>query len=127
MDVGSTDWVRSQDERLVASIEQLAVFPAALDRVWEQADLHVQSRTLADPAGAELTTWETMVDAAQLGSALFRTAGMTEGTAQCRIHHELRTLPATGPNHDARPSAWLRAFWYAIPVGVESRTCPSTC
>ncbi|GLX18831.1 immunity 49 family protein [Streptomyces lavendulae] len=111
----SADWVRSQDERLVAKIEQLVVLPDTLDRVWDQADLHVQSRTLVDPTAAELTTWETVVDAAQLGLALFRTAGMAEGTTtQCRIHHAMRTLPATGPNHAARSSAWLQAFWYAI-------------
>ncbi|MFG2622936.1 immunity 49 family protein [Streptomyces sp. NPDC048507] len=117
----SADWVRSQDERLVANIDELATLPGELDRVWNQADLHVQSRTLVDPTAAELTTWETVVDAAQLGSALFRTAGMTEGTAQCRIHHAVRTLPATGPNHDARASAWLQAFWYAIITRDQPR------
>ncbi|MCX5377633.1 immunity 49 family protein [Streptomyces sp. NBC_00091] len=117
----SADWVRRQDERLAANIEELAALPAELDRVWEQADLHVQSRTLVDPTAAELTTWETVVDAAQLGSALFRTAGMADGTTQCRIHHELRTLPATGPNHAARAAAWVRAFWYAIITRDQPR------
>ncbi|MET9607748.1 immunity 49 family protein [Streptomyces sp. NPDC006512] len=117
----SADWVRSQDERLVANIEELDALPGQLGRVWNQADLHVQSRTLVDPTAAELTTWETVVDAAQLGSALFRTAGMTEGTTRCRIHHALRTLPATGPGHDARPSTWLRAFWYAVITRDQPR------
>ncbi|MEU3723015.1 hypothetical protein [Streptomyces sp. NPDC031705] len=26
----------------------------------------------------------------------------------------MRTLPATGPHHAARASAWLQTFWYAI-------------
>ncbi|MFD0353064.1 immunity 49 family protein [Streptomyces sp. NPDC127110] len=110
----SADWVRSQDQRLVSNIEELPTLPRELDRVWDQADLHVQSRTLVDPTAAELTSWETVVDAAQLGLVLFHTVGMTEGTTQCRIHHAMRTLPATGPNHAARSSAWLQAFWYAI-------------
>ncbi|MFE3764789.1 immunity 49 family protein [Streptomyces sp. NPDC059104] len=110
----SADWVRGQDERLVANIDELAVLPGQLGRVWSQADLHVQSRTLVDPTAEELTTWETVVDAAQLGSALFRTAAMAEGTTRVRIHHEMRTLPATGPNHNARASAWVEAFWYAV-------------
>ncbi|MFF4324621.1 immunity 49 family protein [Streptomyces sp. NPDC001568] len=117
----SADWVRRQDDRLVRSIEQLAERPVNLDLVWSQVNLHVQSRTLVDPSATELTTWETVVDAAQLGSALFRTAGMTEGTTQCRIHHAMRTLPATGPNHEARPSSWLRAFWYAIITRDQPR------
>ncbi|MFD8147080.1 immunity 49 family protein [Streptomyces sp. NPDC059708] len=117
----SADWVKSQDARLVANIEELAVLPDQLGRVWWQADLHVQSRTLIDPLYTELTSWETVVDAAQLGSALFRTAAMTQGTTQCRIHREPRTLPATGPSHDARASAWLRAFWYAIITRDQPR------
>ncbi|MFF5707221.1 immunity 49 family protein [Streptomyces sp. NPDC012794] len=117
----SADWVRGQDERLIARIEHLSVQPDTLDRAWDSVDLHVQSRTLVDPTAAELMTWETVVDAAQLGSALFRTAGMTEGTTQCRIHHAMRTLPATGPNHDARASAWLQAFWYAIITRDQPR------
>ncbi|MDH6544582.1 immunity 49 family protein [Streptomyces sp. SPB4] len=120
-DPESAEWVRGQDERLVANIDELAVLPDQLGRVWRQADLHVQSRTLVDPTAEELTTWETVVDAAQLGSALFRTAGMTEGTARCRIHHEVRTLPATGPNHNARASAWVEAFWYAVITRDQPR------
>ncbi|MFE1560919.1 immunity 49 family protein [Streptomyces sp. NPDC058734] len=85
-----------------------------LRTAWKDATFNVRARFRVDQQGAELGTWEAVVDAAQLGSAIFRTAGMTEGTTEVRIHHEMRTLPAVGPSSDANAQAWIEAFWYAI-------------
>ncbi|MCN9239940.1 immunity 49 family protein [Streptomyces sp. RY43-2] len=50
----------------------------------------------------------------QLGSALFSVTSVSEGTVQCRIHHKMRSLAATGPLSTARAGTWLTAFWLAV-------------
>ncbi|MEU9718231.1 immunity 49 family protein [Streptomyces sp. NPDC047976] len=110
----SAAWVNRIGEDLIKEIDALAATPRKLRTAWKDATFNVRARFRVDQQGAELGTWEAVVDAAQLGSAIFRTAGMTEGTTEVRIHHEMRTLPAVGPSSDANAQAWIEAFWYAI-------------
>ncbi|WP_345203183.1 immunity 49 family protein, partial [Streptomyces lavendulae] len=109
----SADWVKGLGDKLTEDIGALGSSPRKLGSVWTDATFYVDARFRVDPQGAELETWEAVVAAAQLGPALFRAAGMTEGSAEVRIHHAMRTLPATGPTWDAHAQAWIEAFWFA--------------
>ncbi|GLX35151.1 hypothetical protein Sros01_12240 [Streptomyces roseochromogenus] len=110
----SADWVKGLGDKLTEDIGALGSSPRKLGSVWTDATFYVDARFRVDPQGAELETWEAVVAAAQLGPALFRAAGMTEGSAEVRIHHAMRTLPATGPTWDAHAQAWIEAFWFAV-------------
>ncbi|MFB0631685.1 immunity 49 family protein [Streptomyces sp. AB3(2024)] len=110
----SVNWVEGLGERLARDVEALGSTPRKLGTVWQDAAFYVDARFRVDPQGAELGTWEAVVAAAQLGSALFRAAQMTEGSTEVRIHHEMRTLQATGPTRYTHATAWLEAFWFAI-------------
>jgi hypothetical protein len=44
--------------------------------------------------GDEFPTWEAWVTAMQPGSALFAAATTSEESVECRIHHEVRIVPA---------------------------------
>jgi hypothetical protein len=57
-------------------------------------ELHLQARCIVDPQAARIETWEAVVTAMQLTSALFEATSVTEGTVQCRIAHQVRTIPA---------------------------------
>ncbi|GAA1187954.1 MULTISPECIES: immunity 49 family protein [Streptomyces violaceusniger group] len=92
-------------------------FGGALDK----AVLHVQARLAVDPSASEIETWEAVVSAMQVGSAVFASASAPEGTVQCRINHEMRTLPATGPQPYADAGNWLTALWFAIVCRDQKR------
>ncbi|MFJ3880502.1 immunity 49 family protein [Streptomyces sp. NPDC090077] len=113
----SAAWVKRLGENLIKDIDAFgpAATPRKLGSAWKDAAFNVRARFRVDQTGAELGTWEAVVTAAQLGTALFRTAGMAEGTTtEVRIHHEMRTLPGAGPSWDANAEAWIEAFWYAV-------------
>ncbi|MGW1521311.1 immunity 49 family protein [Streptomyces sp. NPDC002287] len=110
----SAAWVDELTEDLVEDLDSLSSAPRKLRSAWKDATFNVNARFGVDPQAAEPGSWEAVVTAAQLGSALFRTAGMTEGTTEVRIHHAMRTLPAAGPSWDANAEAWIEGFWYAV-------------
>ncbi|MER5779351.1 immunity 49 family protein [Streptomyces sp. NPDC002039] len=105
-------------KRLMASaikqIEALNRSTRMLDALWDSVQLAVWARAAVDPAGGSIDTWEAVVNAAQVGSAVFRLTGAGEGTVDCRIHHETRRLPAMGPKKFASAPNWLGAFYYAV-------------
>ncbi|WP_308013960.1 immunity 49 family protein [Streptantibioticus parmotrematis] len=84
-------------------------------------DLYLRIRLGMDPDGALIESWEAMVTAMQVGSAMFAAAGNTEGSVECRIDHKVRTIPAVGPQYFAHPGSWLTAFWHAIVCRDQQR------
>ncbi|WP_338676755.1 immunity 49 family protein [Streptomyces sp. SCSIO 30461] len=108
-------------EGLIETISALGhsprMFPIALD----QADMHVRARLAVNPDASDLRTWEAVVTEMQLGSALFATASRSEGEVLCRIHDEMRTIPATGPQYYTHAGNWLTAFWLAIVCREQGR------
>ncbi|MFJ6842355.1 immunity 49 family protein [Streptomyces griseoluteus] len=74
----------------------------------------LQGRLVIDPNAEELPTWEATVTAMQIRQAAFAAAARTDGTVECRIMHEMRAIPATGPQFYANAGNWLSAFWLAI-------------
>ncbi|POX41709.1 hypothetical protein C3486_08505 [Streptomyces sp. Ru73] len=92
-----------------------------IDSAFRTALLHVEARCTLDPRAAALETWEAVVTAMQLGSALYEVTGTAEGTVECRIDREMRTLPAIGPRPYADAGNWLTAFWLAVVCRDQQR------
>ncbi|MFI8452798.1 immunity 49 family protein [Streptomyces erythrochromogenes] len=105
----------------IEGIESLENSPGIIDALWNSVRLGVAARSAVDPDGAGIDTWEAVVNAAQVGSALFQVSGATEGTVECRIHHEIRRLPAIGPKQIANCPNWLDAFWFAVICRDQER------
>ncbi|MER0240816.1 immunity 49 family protein [Streptomyces sp. HSW2009] len=83
-----------------------------------RAHLHL----LSDPDAERVETWEAWMQAAQVGSALFAAATAAPGTTvSCRVAEEMRTIPATGPQHFTDAGNWLAAFWMAITCRDQPR------
>ncbi|MFD4834934.1 immunity 49 family protein [Streptomyces uncialis] len=105
----------------VAKIEKLEALPGMIDVYWKASQLAVQAQGLIDPRAAKLESWEAVVDAMQMGSAVFRRAAVTEGSVDCMIHNKVRTLPAMGPKPFANAGTWLTAFFFAIVCRDQKR------
>jgi hypothetical protein len=103
------------------SVERLERSPGMVDSVFSKALLHLQARCTVDPSAAALETWEAAVSAMQIGTALFRITGATEGTVECRISGEVRHLPAIGHRPYADAGNWLTAFWLAVVCREQKR------
>lgn len=86
-----------------------------------EALMHVHARLALNPNASRIETWEAVVTAMQVHSALFASAAANEGTVECRIDHDMRTLPATGPQVYANAGSWLTAFWFAIACRDQAR------
>jgi hypothetical protein len=117
----SARWAEVLGESLAKSIVRLETSPSMIDSVFRTALLHVEARCTVDPRAAELETWEAVVSAMQVGSAMFAVTSATEGTVECRINREMRTLPAMGPRSYADAGNWLSAFWLAIICRDQQR------
>ncbi|MFG2991064.1 hypothetical protein ACGFZK_17565 [Streptomyces sp. NPDC048257] len=63
----------------IEGIESLEDSPGMLDALWNSVRLSVAARSAVDPDGAGINTWEAVVNAAQVGSALFQVTGATRG------------------------------------------------
>ncbi|MEV5442156.1 immunity 49 family protein [Streptomyces sp. NPDC052644] len=107
--------------RAVARVESLERSPHMIDALWDSVRGAVSARSAVDPRGSSIETWEAVVNAMQVGSALFLVTTKNEGSVECRIHHELRRLPAMGPRPFASAPNWLEAFWYAVICRDQKR------
>lgn len=83
------------------------LFLAALRRLGHQ--------TALDPAGSSRETWESLMFALDVGSAVFAVAETAPGAkVSCRFGDEVRTLRGTGPVYYATAENWLTTLWLAI-------------
>ncbi|WP_141924000.1 immunity 49 family protein [Haloactinospora alba] len=79
-------------------------------------------RTALDPTSRYVETWEAWVAAMQVSYALFASSVFEEGsTVTCRIDHENRTLPTTGPQYYTNASNWITAFYLATICREKER------
>ncbi|MGW2647866.1 immunity 49 family protein [Streptomyces sp. NPDC001393] len=108
-------------ESLLEDVQRLERSPGSIDFALGTAVLHLQARCTVDPRAARLETWEAVVTAMQVYSALFAVTGAREGAVQCRIAHEVRTLQAIGPRAYADAGNWLTAFWLAVICRDQKR------
>ncbi|WP_253194732.1 immunity 49 family protein [Streptomyces sp. MP131-18] len=103
------------------TIRRLEGSPRMFNRALSKSRLYAEARCATDPNAELLETWEAVVTAMQVGSALFASATQAEGSVQCRIGHAVRTVPATGPQYYSDAGNWLTAFWLAIVCREQER------
>lgn len=115
------EYAQDLSEGLADTIRSLEQSPRNFGLAMDEALMHVQARLAVDPNGSSIDTWEAVVSAMQVGSALFASASAGEGTVECRIDHEIRTIPAAGPDFYANAGNWLTAFWFAIVCRDQAR------
>ncbi|MFJ9644223.1 immunity 49 family protein [Streptomyces sp. NPDC101206] len=108
------EWAEDLGSSLYQDIDELEQYPDWAHMVFNDALLHLGARCTVDPRAERLETWEAVVTALQLGSAVFATVTADEGTVECRINREMRTLPAGGPASFADLGMWLTTFWLAM-------------
>ncbi|MFD3976686.1 immunity 49 family protein [Streptomyces cyaneofuscatus] len=109
------------DEDLIEEIDDLETTAALIDSAFSSARLSLHARCVADPRASAIETWESTVNALQLGSALFAVTGTQDGSVECRINRKLRTVPAIGPMSTADAGTWLSAFWLAVICRDQDR------
>ncbi|ROQ71567.1 hypothetical protein EES39_05245 [Streptomyces sp. ADI92-24] len=114
-------YAQNRSRRTIEAINSLEQSPHMLDVLWNSVRTCVEARSTIDPTSSGIETWEAVVNAMQVGSAIFRTASATGGTVECRIHHEMRTLPATGPRTFINAPAWIDAFFFAVICRDQER------
>ncbi|ORT59412.1 immunity 49 family protein [Streptomyces sp. CB03238] len=108
-------------EHVVKGMESIEESVGLIDSRFGAAVQLVHARCVVDPRAAEAETWDAVVNAMQLGSALFAVTGTLEGTVECRINRKLRNLPAVGPLPTADARNWLTAFWLAVVCREQER------
>ncbi|MFD4834932.1 immunity 49 family protein [Streptomyces uncialis] len=115
------DFARSFLPESIEEIEEIEGSLQMMDVYLDNTRLAVQAQSLIDPRAAKLESWYAVVNAMQMGSAVFRRAAITEGTVDCMIHHKVRTLPAMGPKPFVNADAWLTAFFFAVVCRDQKR------
>ncbi len=102
------------DAGVKRKIEALEESPRGFNMAFHSSLLAANTHLAVNADASLLPTWEAVTTAMQVGSALFASATATEGTVECRIAHELRTIPATGPTYSTDAGNWVMAFFLAV-------------
>ena len=120
---GPDDEAYAQDlgEGLAQTISVLERSPRMFDSALSEAMVHLCARLAVNPDASALPTWEATVAAMQVSTAAFAAAGHSEGTVECRINDEIRSIPATGPQHYTNAGNWLTAFWLSVVCREQAR------
>ncbi|UGQ14486.1 immunity 49 family protein [Yinghuangia sp. ASG 101] len=120
--IADEGYAKALEATLADNIMFMERSPTSGARALNTALTALQARLAINPSGSLLESWEGVVTAMQISSALFASATAPEGeTVTCRIAHETRTIPAAGPSHDADGGNWLKAFWLAIVCRDQER------
>ncbi|WUH93658.1 immunity 49 family protein [Streptomyces sp. NBC_00433] len=106
---------------LTQSLSRVESSPRTLARALATAETVAQVHCLLDPTASKIETWEAFITAMQTSSAIFAAANSTEGSIQCRIDHNMRTIPATGPQYYTDAGTWITAFWLSVICRESSR------
>ncbi|MDI5969942.1 immunity 49 family protein [Streptomyces sp. SL13] len=114
-------YVKRMREHVAENVARLEQHPRSFQRLFDQSGLYLRARLSLDPSGAMIESWEAMVVAMQVGSALFAAAETAQGTVRTRIDGEIRDIPAVGPQYFAHPGSWLTAFNSAIVCRDQPR------
>ncbi|WP_330304169.1 MULTISPECIES: immunity 49 family protein [unclassified Streptomyces] len=109
------------NKHLSKKVDRLEESTSTIDLTFNTSILNLRAHCVIDPRAAAVETWEAAVTAMQLGSALFAVTGVSEGTIECRIDREVRSLRAVGPLSTADAGTWLQAFWLAVICREQER------
>ncbi|MFF3428621.1 immunity 49 family protein [Streptomyces sp. NPDC002602] len=115
------EWVVSLGEDLTEDIDELERYPHSLGAVFGDALMHLGARCTVDPRAARAETWEAVVNALQLGAAVFATESAGEGTVPCLIDRQVRVLPAGSDEAASTLGTWLDTFWLAVVCRDQTR------
>ncbi|MGI5448270.1 immunity 49 family protein [Streptomyces sp. CA-243310] len=115
------EWAESLGEDLAEDIVELEQYPHSLGQVFGDALMHLGARCTVDSRAAKLETWEAVVNALQLGSAIFATASASEGSVECMINRQVRRLPAASDDASTDLGTWLTTFWPAVVCRDQAR------
>lgn len=99
---------------IVWALEDLQESPMAVREAMSDSLLLAQERGAADPTAEWLETWEVWVTAMQSGSAMFTAATTSEPSVACLIHHEVRSIPASGPQPWVDAGNWITVFMLSV-------------
>jgi hypothetical protein len=114
-------FIESCDRDLLEDVEELSEYPEAFGMTFSSALSTAQLHCLHDPTADKSETWEAWVAAMQVGSALFAAVTTTGDSVECRIAHEMRTLPSIEVQHFTDAGNWITAFWLAIICRDQDR------
>lgn len=109
------------DRGTIWALEDLHKSPQAVADTMSSSLILARARAAADPTAEWIETWEAWVTAMQSGSAMFAAATTSGDSVECRIHHEMRTIPATGPKPWVDAGNWVTAFWLAVICRDQDR------
>jgi immunity protein 49 of polymorphic toxin system len=97
------------------AVDRAPTDPSSLSSGLSTAMIVFHLRSYLDPTANKLETWESLVIAMQMATAMFAAANAEPGTeVECRIGEEVRVLPGTGPKYYTDAGNWLTAFWLAV-------------
>jgi hypothetical protein len=108
-------------EGVVCALEDLQEAPEAIADALSDALLLAQERSVPDPTAGWLETWEAWVTAMQSGSAMFAAAATDAESVDCLIHHEVRSLPASGPRSWVNAGSWISVFMLSVICRDKAR------
>ncbi|GGP75696.1 immunity 49 family protein [Streptomyces abikoensis] len=102
------------DAGVQSKIAALEGSPRGFNMAFHSSLLAANTHLAVNPDASLLPTWEAVVTAMQIGSALFASATATGETVECRIAHKVRTIRATGPTYSTDAGNWVMAFFLAV-------------
>ncbi|ANH93252.1 hypothetical protein A8713_20545 [Streptomyces sp. SAT1] len=117
----AADFIEMSDRRALKRFEDLSRRPTAFGMTFSSALSTAMLHCLHDPTADTSETWEAWVAAMQVGAAMFAAAVVEQGTVECRIAHEMRTIPAIGVRHFTDAGSWVTAFWLAVVCRDQKR------
>ncbi|MCK1796239.1 immunity 49 family protein [Streptomyces sp. XM4193] len=84
-------------------------------------EVGVLSLSAGDPNSEIFETWDSFVVAMQIGSAMFSSVLLNEGSVERVIAHEGRQIEASPPQYYTNAGNWLEAFWLAMVCRESGR------
>lgn len=113
----SPDWVEAAQDmrkRVAEEISLLEQAPDMIDVTCMVAQTSLVNQCAVNPTGSRIETWEAVVHALQVGTALYQIIDRAEGVVECFIADEVRRLPAIGPIAKGTVHTWLTTFYLAV-------------
>jgi Immunity protein 49 len=117
----SENYARQMARAAQKNVGRMEWTPDNFGSAMDTADLNVQAQCLIDPPGGAIDTWEAVVAAMQVHSAVFESATGSGESVECRIGEKVHALPVSGPCSAANAAQWVTAFWYAIICREQER------
>jgi len=117
----SENYARQMTEALQDETGYMERSPRNFGGAMDTAELNVQAQCLMDPPGGAIDTWQAVVTAMQIHSAVFASATASDESVECTIGEKAHRIPASGPGVAASAGRWVSAFWYAIICREQER------